>query len=261
MVSFSCLACNESFKKSQAAGHSSRCRAPLSCLDCGTTFQGGSFAAHTSCISEAQKYQKSLYRPGGKAAKLSPQDAWMAVVLKAVEDAESAPANIREHLVRLGELTNIPRQEKKFRNFVANSLKLRHDSLVGQIWAHLVKTKNEHSTSPLNGDASPAVEGRSKKRPRSPTEEEKKDEAPIVASKKIQKTIRAILKGAPGREMTVKSLCKEATSQLQAETEEQQSQKKAIKGQVREVLQAGIKKVEMDGKLARYTPSSVNGHS
>jgi len=38
------------------------CRnASFSCVDCGVTFTGTSYREHTSCISEAEKYQKSLY--------------------------------------------------------------------------------------------------------------------------------------------------------------------------------------------------------
>ncbi|PLW46463.1 hypothetical protein PCASD_06304 [Puccinia coronata f. sp. avenae] len=43
--------------------HSMRCRASVTCLDCSTTFNGpASWKPHTTCISEAQKYQKSLYQ-------------------------------------------------------------------------------------------------------------------------------------------------------------------------------------------------------
>ena len=43
------------------------CRnASFSCVDCGVTFTGTSYREHTSCISEAEKYQKSLYN-GGKS--------------------------------------------------------------------------------------------------------------------------------------------------------------------------------------------------
>lgn len=34
----------------------------VSCIDCSKTFYDDEYAAHTSCISEAAKYEKSLYR-------------------------------------------------------------------------------------------------------------------------------------------------------------------------------------------------------
>ena len=37
--------------------------AAFTCIDCMTDFQGNSYMAHTSCMSEAQKYQGHLYRP------------------------------------------------------------------------------------------------------------------------------------------------------------------------------------------------------
>lgn len=35
----------------------------LTCVDCGVNFEGEAYRSHTSCVSEAQKYQKSLYQP------------------------------------------------------------------------------------------------------------------------------------------------------------------------------------------------------
>ena len=51
-----------------------RCpRASFSCVDCSVTFVGTSYRDHTSCISEAEKYQKALYKP--KAATGAPSAA------------------------------------------------------------------------------------------------------------------------------------------------------------------------------------------
>ncbi|TKA74394.1 hypothetical protein B0A55_04527 [Friedmanniomyces simplex] len=82
MVSFSCEACGDVLTKKasyptnnaysrQAADtilqkldpHRSQCRgASFTCLDCMVHFQGSDYRSHTSCISEAQKYQGALYR-------------------------------------------------------------------------------------------------------------------------------------------------------------------------------------------------------
>ncbi|KAG4108142.1 zf-LYAR-domain-containing protein [Neocallimastix lanati (nom. inval.)] len=68
MVSFVCEYCQETLKKNKLDQHTNRCRyAQFTCIDCGTTFQGTSYRAHTSCISEDEKYQKNLYR--GKKGK------------------------------------------------------------------------------------------------------------------------------------------------------------------------------------------------
>ena len=58
MVSFICDACQETVKKNKVDAHSWRCKNcwVLSCVDCGVRFEGEAYKAHTSCISEAEKY-------------------------------------------------------------------------------------------------------------------------------------------------------------------------------------------------------------
>ena len=70
MVFFTCNACGSSLKKSQVEKHyqseCSRCEV-LSCMDCGQDFYGDDYAKHTKCVSEAEKYQGSLFKEGAKA--------------------------------------------------------------------------------------------------------------------------------------------------------------------------------------------------
>ncbi|KAI9744080.1 MAG: hypothetical protein M1818_002232 [Claussenomyces sp. TS43310] len=64
MVSFSCEACGDVLTKKKLDSHRNQCRdASFTCLDCMVHFWGTEYRAHTSCISEAQKYQGALYRP------------------------------------------------------------------------------------------------------------------------------------------------------------------------------------------------------
>ncbi|TVY26074.1 UPF0743 protein [Lachnellula hyalina] len=64
MVSFSCESCGDVLTKKKLDPHRNQCRgASFTCLDCMVHFQGNEYRAHTSCISEAQKYQGALYRP------------------------------------------------------------------------------------------------------------------------------------------------------------------------------------------------------
>jgi len=153
MVFFVCEGCNETVKKNQVEKHVARCRNcfAVSCVDCQNTFYGDDYAAHTSCISEAEKYEKSLFK--GPKAKINPQDAWMELVMDAISDCSNAEASIQPHLKRLGDLTNIPRNQKKFSNFIKNSLRLFNDSLIEKIWKYLesFKPKVESSTNPTNG--------------------------------------------------------------------------------------------------------------
>lgn len=63
MVSFVCQACHDVVKKPKVDSHCSRCREcwVLTCVDCNTAFEGEAFRKHTSCITEAEKYQGKLY--------------------------------------------------------------------------------------------------------------------------------------------------------------------------------------------------------
>eukprot|EP00033_Pygsuia_biforma_P000362 GCRY01000435.1.p1 GENE.GCRY01000435.1~~GCRY01000435.1.p1 ORF type:complete len:200 (+),score=40.24 GCRY01000435.1:136-735(+) len=62
MVSFVCDECGATVKKPKAVNHMRSCRSTVSCIDCYQTFDQRSVVGHTSCISEAEKYQGKLYR-------------------------------------------------------------------------------------------------------------------------------------------------------------------------------------------------------
>ncbi|CUS14534.1 unnamed protein product [Tuber aestivum] len=73
MVSFSCEICSDILKKPKLDSHAARCRgAYYTCIDCSKTFVEGQWKGHTSCVSEAEKYQGSFYKPEkgkGKSGK------------------------------------------------------------------------------------------------------------------------------------------------------------------------------------------------
>ncbi|KAK4561038.1 hypothetical protein LTR86_004993 [Recurvomyces mirabilis] len=72
MVSFSCENCGDVLTKKKLDPHRNQCRgASFTCLDCMVHFYGTEYRSHTSCISEAQKYQGALYRDkkGGNKRK------------------------------------------------------------------------------------------------------------------------------------------------------------------------------------------------
>eukprot|EP00968_Pinguiococcus_pyrenoidosus_P013222 scaffold1197_cov228-Pinguiococcus_pyrenoidosus.AAC.8 len=75
MVFFVCEGCNESLKKAQVDRHAARCRAcwAVTCVDCGKTFPDDEYRSHTSCISEAEKYEKST-RAVPKTKKQGPHE-------------------------------------------------------------------------------------------------------------------------------------------------------------------------------------------
>lgn len=72
MVSFSCEVCNDTVVKRKLQQHQRSCRGSyFTCIDCSTTFYGNDHQSHTSCISEAEKYEKALYK--GKKGKQQQQ--------------------------------------------------------------------------------------------------------------------------------------------------------------------------------------------
>ncbi|KAF6825502.1 LYAR-type C2HC zinc finger [Colletotrichum musicola] len=63
MVSFSCESCGDVLTKKKLDPHRNRCRgATFTCIDCMVYFPGTEYRSHTSCMSEAQKYQGALYK-------------------------------------------------------------------------------------------------------------------------------------------------------------------------------------------------------
>ncbi|KAJ1645626.1 hypothetical protein J3B02_001262 [Coemansia erecta] len=67
MVSFVCNYCQETLKKAKLDMHTQRCRnASFSCIDCSKDFAGTSYRQHTSCITEAEKYEGKLYKGNNK---------------------------------------------------------------------------------------------------------------------------------------------------------------------------------------------------
>ncbi|KAJ6071446.1 hypothetical protein N7499_009460 [Penicillium canescens] len=63
MVSFSCEACGDILTKKKLDPHRNQCRgATFTCIDCMVHFYGTEYRSHTSCMSEAQKYQGALYK-------------------------------------------------------------------------------------------------------------------------------------------------------------------------------------------------------
>jgi len=64
-------------------------------IDCNTTFEGTSYRAHTSCVSEEQRYHKSIYKaPKGKGKKAQQgQNGAPAPASSAAPEPASAPAS------------------------------------------------------------------------------------------------------------------------------------------------------------------------
>lgn len=99
MVSFSCEVCNDTVIKKKLDQHQQRCYgAYFTCIDCSTTFSGNDHRAHTSCISEAEKYEKALYKGPQKKQKGKASSLPNAVQepVKSAPSEKSVPSKIHD---------------------------------------------------------------------------------------------------------------------------------------------------------------------
>ncbi|CAN0303459.1 unnamed protein product, partial [Scytosiphon promiscuus] len=148
MVYFVCESCNETLKKAQVDRHLYSCKNcwGVTCVDCNFTFEGDSFREHTSCVSEEQKYQGALFKaPKAKQKNRGVNEIWADAVSLAAGNASTgvAPKPLCPHLIRMGDLGNVPRQEKKFKNFVKKSLRVFDEGSVSKLWDYMDGVKND----------------------------------------------------------------------------------------------------------------------
>ncbi|KAL8670652.1 MAG: hypothetical protein Q9168_004814 [Polycauliona sp. 1 TL-2023] len=93
MVSFSCENCGDVLTKKKLDQHHRQCRgSSFTCLDCMVHFRGTDYRSHTSCVSEAQKYQGALYKEKTpkqlkKSVKINPTPSSLVPRKAYVEDA------------------------------------------------------------------------------------------------------------------------------------------------------------------------------
>mmetsp|Transcript_31688 Transcript_31688/g.75630 ORF Transcript_31688/g.75630 Transcript_31688/m.75630 type:complete len:291 (-) Transcript_31688:71-943(-) len=285
MVVFICDGCGETLKKAKVDQHAARCRdcASVSCVDCSLSFWGDDYRFHTSCITEAERYEKTIFRgtrkldasgtghrptpqhPSGNLKKLTPQEAWQNTIQSAVEQA---PEGLRTYMTQLADLENVPRKEKPFRNFLTNSLKLKGKSgekAKAGMWALLVKIRNEERKK-REGDSATA-----KTKQEGPKQEENKDEtnnaeeisrseparkldeaesSEMPSEKKLAKAMKKALKAAPNRELKFKSLRKQVQTSLALKVNGKKREKE-WKRLCNECVKANPEKMTVDkyGKL------------
>ena len=265
MVFFSCDGCGEMLKKAKVDAHAARCYdcASVSCVDCGVSFWGNDYRKHTTCISEAERYEKTIYKGPKKGSKANPQEQWMDLIYSASEDA---PNDLKTRLVQLTELgDNVPRKEKQFRNFVGNSLKLHDTVVVTKIWNYLMKKKEDTSKSQKNeilqkGDIK-QIKSQSNQGHKSNSEivtsvdasttaDDKHNSNSVnnrseISSKQLIKTIKKILKAEPEKSMKIKDLRSKLHARLGCD-------KKSLKRLMNDHLieSKPNKKFKVEGKVA-----------
>lgn len=116
-------------------------------------FSGNEYENHTSCISEAEKYQGALYRPpnlvNGSNGKSDPQARWSLTIKKAAAmDNPQLSSCAKDLLIKLSENNNVPRKQGKFINFVSSSYHTySKNGVLQQVWNFLqqvwIKDVNE----------------------------------------------------------------------------------------------------------------------
>ncbi|KAI9142302.1 hypothetical protein BKA69DRAFT_1124259 [Paraphysoderma sedebokerense] len=117
MVSFVCDSCQETLKKAKLDNHTYRCRNyQFTCIDCNTSFHGTEYRSHTSCISEAEKYQKALYRPkkkGNNQTQAQSQSKQTAAPTPPASPPQSSTTNASEKKESTVDVTSAKKPEEK----------------------------------------------------------------------------------------------------------------------------------------------------
>lgn len=285
MVFFICDGCGESMKKAKVDAHAAKCRQcfSVSCVDCSQSFPGDDYRTHTTCISEAERYEKSIFRGARKldesgtghrthrqnCKKLSSQEVWQETVQIA---AETAPPSVKSYMDQLAMLENVPRKEKPFRNFTVNSLRLKGphcEQIKSEIWALLVKVREESNSAKKE-------EEENRKQPKQIPKEDEVDESvhskktssdaavsdsddepsedtaiDLPSEKAVTKAMKKALKKAPNRQLKFKALRKQVQESLSFNVDK--SRKKKWQKFLHECVEANPKKLLLDGKNVTLT--------
>lgn len=136
MVNFICGSCQETLRKPVVEKHRGRCHGcwHLTCLDCNADFTLDTYKSHITCISEAEKYEKSLYRgpKAGAGKKVDPQVEWTQSIAFAYEnETNSKHGNLLERLLSYD---NAPRKIRPFISFAKNSLRIWNDQQLTELF-------------------------------------------------------------------------------------------------------------------------------
>ena len=233
---------------------------------------------HTSCISEAERYEKTIYRGARKldesgtghrhnqlqkSKKLTPQEAWSQTIQVA---ADTAPASLKSYMDQLTMLENVPRKEKQFRNFTINSLGLKGtngERIKGEIWACLTKVREEEKRRKEEEERKrkeqqqkvkekDAVPDFSSKKTKSVSESSdgsessKSSTAELPSKKVIVKAMKKVLKKAPNKQLKFKALRKQVQESLALKSDK--GGKKKLKKLLEECVKDNSKKIVTDGK-------------
>mmetsp|Transcript_40551 Transcript_40551/g.53376 ORF Transcript_40551/g.53376 Transcript_40551/m.53376 type:complete len:315 (+) Transcript_40551:71-1015(+) len=275
MVFFVCDGCNETLKRNQVDTHAGRCRNcyAVTCVDCNVSFPDNDYKQHLTCISEAEKYEGSLYQaPKKKTGKVNPQEAWMDLIAQAANNP--SPPGLQNHLQRMAELGNVPRARKKFDNFLKNSLRLHNDSVLSQLWEHLdqlrkkEKEVQEKQTAGEKKEGSHDQEQKNSKTEEVPLSPTSKAEKKSKKKKKKRKLKENEQSDDKANQKKIKTCVDDANTQPHFDKAEQLNGnsetaalkeikwKKLIKCALKEAPNHTLKKAKLQKKIQRELKSS-----
>lgn len=193
---------------------------------------------------------------------MTPQEQWSEIINQSVENCSPTLSN---HLQNLSAYDNVPRKEKAFRNFSANSLNLRGasgDAIITSIWKHLSSIREENMKNQEKQKQANVAELKEKTELKeSPVKIEEnvkgdnvsKDsssKATKKSTKKVVKTIRKALKKAPSKQLKMKELRELVKMKLRDELTDMS--KDDLKKTIKEAI-AGESSILLDGKSVRLS--------
>ena len=206
---------------------------------------------------------KQNQTPKGK--KLTPQEAWNQTISIA---SERAPPSLQSFMNQLAMMENVPRKEKQFRNFTANSLRIKNGSegekIKDEIWKLLLKVREEEKKKQEEEDnkkkAQPKLETEKvelKSKAVSVSDEELAvsisnngdGDMKLPSEKAVIKAMKNALKKAPNHKLKFKALRKQVQESLLFKTRKDGDTKKKWKQWLQQCLDSNPKKLVMDGKV------------
>jgi len=247
-------------------------------FSCSQSFPGDEYRNHTSCISEAERYEKTIYRGARKldesgtghrqqqhqrSKKLTPQEAWNQTIEVA---AETAPPSLKSYMDQLAMMENVPRKEKQFRNFTVNSLRLKGpggEKIKGEIWALLSKVREEEKKkreaheSNIKQQKQPTPQKKdeedspnlSKEADSKAVSESEEELADLPSEKAVTKAMKKALKKSSNKQMKFKALRKQVHESLSLKADK--SGEKKLKKLLKQCIDDNPKKIIMDGKIVK----------
>lgn len=247
MVFFVCEGCNESLKKNKVDSHAERCNScwAVTCVDCNKTFEGDDYRTHTSCISEAEKYEGACFN-GNKTSNtkaINVQEKWIA----AVQSVVCSDPKLKSFVTQIQSYDNVPRKKAKFLNFLKNSINVRNPGTAEQLWKVLEAEFAKYQ-----------VVNEPKEAPKEPEEEKmttKKRTRVDIADLKWSKVIRRKLKSSPDCSLKLKELKKAVIATFREKHADQWTDVE-LKSAFKQKIQTMSSSLEIKGKQVQYIKSN-----